>query len=267
MSLRWKKSDAGVQRSTRVSSKHGVEQPCENHRPVATAVGATESNNFSAPEADRAYFPLHMSSSNTNTPRNFALRSLQDMSTNKENESFPICSRKSSKKHRDRHTPKNSSSNKKHKRTASLTDLRPEDKKKVANLIQELANLGSEKEKIETCLKKERESFEDAIKDLVSDQKSLLTERQSVQKELHLCQQMLNQLQEAVLHRPTSSAVSSQRNVDNDCGIAHDGSSKVNDVSRHSALEAYINRHNYTQEMDAASDVGSVVSDAIKTPR
>ena len=38
----------------------------------------------------------------------------------------------------------------KHKRTASLTDLRPEDKKKVANLIQELASLGAQKEEIET---------------------------------------------------------------------------------------------------------------------
>ena len=158
---------------------------------------------------------------------------------------------------------------KKHKRTASLTDLRPEDKKKVANLIQELANLGSEKERIENCLKTEREQFEEAFKDLVSDHKVLLSERQSVQSELQTCQQMLNQLQEAVLHRPTSSSLSSQRSLkDNDYGLVSD-SAKPNtgDFSRHSELEAYISKHNNSQDMDVVSELGSVTSDAVKNPR
>lgn len=161
-------------------------------------------------------------------------------------------------------------SKKKHKRTASLTDLRPEDKKKVANLIQELANLGSQKEKIESQLRKERQDFEGAIKDLVSDQKSLLHERQAVQTELNSCQQMLNQLQEAVLHRPKlSSALSSERDVE-DITPRSDivpGKTKA-EFDRSSALDEYISNHNSTQEaMEVCSDVGSVISDAVRNPR
>lgn len=157
----------------------------------------------------------------------------------------------------------------KHKRTASLTDLRPEDKKKVANLIQELASLGAQKEEIETILKKERHDFEGAIKDLVNDQKALLLERQSVQSELNSCQQMLNQLQEAVLHRPASRSLLSSRHGSDDQQSSNVVSDKRgSDFDRHSALDDYINKHNSTQEsMDVASEVGSAVSEDVRNPR
>ena len=159
---------------------------------------------------------------------------------------------------------------KKHKRTASLTDLRPEDKKKVANLIQELASLGAQKNEIEEKLKKERNDFESAIKDLVTDQKALLLERQAVQSELNSCQQMLNQLQEAVLHRPTSSSQSlrSQRIDDEQHSSSVVPDKRHADFDRHSALEEYISKHGSTQEsMEVASDVESIVSDAVRNPR
>lgn len=164
---------------------------------------------------------------------------------------------------------------KKHKRTASLTDLRPEDKKKVANLIQELANLGSEKEKIENCLQRERLEFKAGIRDLVTDQKALLSERQGIQAELLSCQQMLNQLQEAVLHRPTSQPkvpeLSTHRRDEcrrNNESIVSDNHSKMAGFERDSALDAYLSKHNSTQEsMDALSELESVTSEAVKNPR
>ncbi|XP_067938132.1 uncharacterized protein [Watersipora subatra] len=154
---------------------------------------------------------------------------------------------------------------KKHKRTASLTDLRPEDKKKVANLIQELANLGSEKDKIEQCLKKERYDFEEAIKDLVKDQKNLLSERQAVQTELNSCQQLLSQLQEAVLHRPTSALSSLRSLKDNDGSIMLDN--RLAEQSHGSELDNYISKHQTTQDMEVASEVASVTSESARNPR
>lgn len=176
----------------------------------------------------------------------------------------------------------NVSNKKKHKRTASFTDLRPEDKKKVANLIQELANLGSEKDIVEACLKKERETFETAIKDLVDDQKALLLERRTVQAELNSCQQMLNQLQDVVLHRPmvsssASSALSSQRpdimatfnNSNADTSLSYNNGHAAHE--KVTALEEYVIKHNSTQDFmeveSVNSEVESVTSVAARNPR
>ena len=152
---------------------------------------------------------------------------------------------------------------KKHKRTASLTELRPEDKKKVASLIQELAHLGSEKERVEELLKKERFNFQTAIKELVSDQKKLISERKTVQSELMTCQRMLNQLQEVVLNRPST---------EEDTPTAASNSSmshhKLSEFDRLSALDEYIMKQNSMQEsMEVASDIGSQVSDINRHPR
>lgn len=153
---------------------------------------------------------------------------------------------------------------KKHKRTASLTELRPEDKKKVANLIQELAHLGNEKERIEQLLNKERTNFQAAIKELVSDQKKLITERQTVQVELMTCQKMLNQLQEVVLNRPTSIEGETPT-VGSNSSRSH---RKISEFDRISALDEYIMKQNSMQEsMEVASDIDSQVSDIHRHPR
>lgn len=157
------------------------------------------------------------------------------------------------------------SKSKKHKRTASLTDLRPEDKKKVANLIQELANLGSEKDDIETLLRKERADFEVAIKDLIKDQKALLLERTAVQSELNSCQQMLSQLQEAIVHRPNSLLSRRGGDESNNANISNNQLSETNTL-----LDNYISNHNNTQgtyTIDAISDIESVASEAAHYPR
>lgn len=252
----WKTEAGNEANHRRKTSKHSIKFPSSHSTAVQSEqmVKQRARVNCDSP-------PLTVSQGNSFSPNNTACGTLPKSSgppfSGRNKENSVAASRNMSYER--------SSKKKKHKRTASITDLRPEDKKKVANLIQELANLGSEKEKIERFLKKERKSFEDAIKDLVSDQKNLLSERQAVQGELHSCQQMLSQLQEAVLHRPTSSTVSSVKGEDNERSIMY--GSKPSDFSRHSALEAYISKHNNTLDMDAASDVESVTSDAIKHPR
>lgn len=176
------------------------------------------------------------------------------------NDSFASYAQTQSGKHS---IDKSRSAKKKHKRTASLTDLRPEDKKKVANLIQELANLGSQKEDVENKLKKERSDFEAAIKQLVADQKNLLSERMKVQQELTQCQNMLGQLQEAVLHRDPPSTSTSAKDV----------SQTMHSLDvKPSVLEQYIMQHSTTvnstmDALDTASDIGSIDTDVVRNPR
>lgn len=161
---------------------------------------------------------------------------------------------------------------KKHRRTASLTELRPEDKKKVANLIQELAMLSGEKDRVECLLKKERDNFETAITELVSDQKRLLTERQCVQSELITCQKMLNQLQDVVLNKPPSLVMTESDTKETRSASVTTSNSRTqklqSDLDGHSALDLYLSKQSsILDSMEVASDVCSVISEPPRHPK
>ncbi|XP_018424278.1 PREDICTED: protein hinderin, partial [Nanorana parkeri] len=77
-------------------------------------------------------------------------------------------------------------------RSASLKDLCPEDKRRIANLIKELARVSEEKEVTEERLKTEHESFEKKIRHLEEQNKLIATEREAQQQQYRECQEMLS---------------------------------------------------------------------------
>ncbi|XP_069780221.1 protein hinderin isoform X2 [Narcine bancroftii] len=76
-------------------------------------------------------------------------------------------------------------------RSASLKDLCPEDKRRIANLIRELARVSEEKEETKERLKAEQESFEKKIKDLEDQNDLIVTEREALQRQYTKCQEQL----------------------------------------------------------------------------
>ncbi|XP_070535348.1 uncharacterized protein [Ptychodera flava] len=83
----------------------------------------------------------------------------------------------------------------KSKERPALKDLRPEDKKRVANLIRELARIGEEKENAEEQLESERHTFEDKIAKLKQQYNTILSEREDLQQQYMECQKMLTSYQ------------------------------------------------------------------------
>ncbi|XP_056398746.1 protein hinderin isoform X2 [Hyla sarda] len=77
-------------------------------------------------------------------------------------------------------------------RSASLKDLCPEDKRRIANLIKELARVSEEKEVTEERLKTEHESFEKKIRHLEEQNNLIATEREALQQQYRECQEMLS---------------------------------------------------------------------------
>ncbi|XP_071493817.1 uncharacterized protein [Diadema antillarum] len=73
----------------------------------------------------------------------------------------------------------------------SLKDLQPEDKKRVANLIRELAKLGEEKEVAMEQLQVERREHDLRTKDMQDQVVDILKERESLQLQLLECQKLL----------------------------------------------------------------------------
>uniref|UniRef100_A0A803JIU5 Protein hinderin n=1 Tax=Xenopus tropicalis TaxID=8364 RepID=A0A803JIU5_XENTR len=65
-------------------------------------------------------------------------------------------------------------------KSASLKDLCPEDKRRIANLIKELARVSEEKEVTEERLKTEQESFEKKIRQLEEQNNLIGTEREDI---------------------------------------------------------------------------------------
>ncbi|NWY03427.1 K1328 protein, partial [Nothoprocta ornata] len=72
-------------------------------------------------------------------------------------------------------------------KSASLKDLCPEDKRRIANLIKELARVSEEKEVTEERLKAEQESFEKKIRQLEEQNELIIKEREDIL--LKKCQQ------------------------------------------------------------------------------
>uniref|UniRef100_A0A8C5KRH9 KIAA1328 n=1 Tax=Jaculus jaculus TaxID=51337 RepID=A0A8C5KRH9_JACJA len=71
-------------------------------------------------------------------------------------------------------------------KSASLKDLCLEDKRRIANLIKELARVSEEKEVTEERLKAEQESFEKKIRQLEEQNELIIREREDI-----LCQSAL----------------------------------------------------------------------------
>ncbi|XP_066208518.1 protein hinderin-like [Saccopteryx leptura] len=65
-------------------------------------------------------------------------------------------------------------------KSASLKDLCIEDKRRIANLIKELARVSEEKEVTEERLKAEQESFEKKIKQLEEQNELIIKEREDI---------------------------------------------------------------------------------------
>ncbi|XP_052597647.1 protein hinderin isoform X4 [Peromyscus californicus insignis] len=75
---------------------------------------------------------------------------------------------------------------------ASLKDLCLEDKRRIANLIKELARISEEKEVTEERLKTEQESFERKIRQLEEQNELIIKEREALQLQYRECQELLS---------------------------------------------------------------------------
>ncbi|XP_039698826.1 protein hinderin isoform X7 [Pteropus medius] len=77
-------------------------------------------------------------------------------------------------------------------KSASLKDLCLEDKRRIANLIKELARISEEKEVTEERLKAEQESFEKKIRQLEEQNELIVKEREALQQQYRECQELLS---------------------------------------------------------------------------
>nr|XP_042119614.1 protein hinderin isoform X2 [Peromyscus maniculatus bairdii] len=77
-------------------------------------------------------------------------------------------------------------------KSASLKDLCLEDKRRIANLIKELARISEEKEVTEERLKSEQESFEKKIRQLEEQNELIIREREALQLQYRECQELLS---------------------------------------------------------------------------
>ncbi|XP_058613948.1 protein hinderin isoform X2 [Onychostoma macrolepis] len=78
----------------------------------------------------------------------------------------------------------------------SLKDLCPEDKRRIANLIQELARVSEEKEESVQKLRDEQETFEKKIQQLEQQNQLIVQERESLQQQYRECQELLGLYQQ-----------------------------------------------------------------------
>nr|XP_012607247.2 protein hinderin isoform X1 [Microcebus murinus] len=77
-------------------------------------------------------------------------------------------------------------------KNVSLKDLCLEDKRRIANLIKELARVSEEKEVTEERLKAEQESFEKKIRQLEEQNELIIKEREALQLQYRECQELLS---------------------------------------------------------------------------
>ncbi|XP_041672076.1 protein hinderin isoform X2 [Cheilinus undulatus] len=77
-----------------------------------------------------------------------------------------------------------------------LKDLCPEDKRRIANLIEELARVSEEKEVSVQRLKDEQETFERKIQQLEQQNLIIAQERESLQQQYRECQELLRLYQQ-----------------------------------------------------------------------
>ncbi|XP_046882411.1 protein hinderin isoform X2 [Hypomesus transpacificus] len=82
------------------------------------------------------------------------------------------------------------------KSKTSLKDLCPEDKQRIANLIQELARVSEEKEESVQKLRDEQGLFERKIQHLEQQNTLIIQERESLQQQYRECQELLGLYQQ-----------------------------------------------------------------------
>ncbi|KAG9354308.1 hypothetical protein JZ751_012432 [Albula glossodonta] len=118
------------------------------------------------------------------------------------------------------------------KRSASLKDLCPEDKRRIANLIQELARVSEEKDETKQRLKDEQESFERKIQQLEQQNQLIVQERESLQQQYRECQELLTLYQQYLSQQ--------QEKLNHSIAHLNHSHSKVcsNHVNRHPGGEA-----------------------------
>ncbi|NXC30692.1 K1328 protein, partial [Campylorhamphus procurvoides] len=90
------------------------------------------------------------------------------------------------------HLPEQQVTNEGGMKSASLKDLCPEDKRRIANLIKELARVSEEKEVTEERLKAEQESFEKKIRQLEEQNELIIKEREDILQQYRECQELLS---------------------------------------------------------------------------
>ncbi|XP_059141255.1 uncharacterized protein LOC131929070 isoform X2 [Physella acuta] len=105
----------------------------------------------------------------------------------------------------------------KYSKPVSLKDLCVEDKKRVANLIKELARISEEKENAEKNLEQERKHYIEQVMKLVEQQEQLMKEREDVERKVQEYQSYFLQLQkqEETLQQQKASAQIQQVLVNN----------------------------------------------------
>uniref|UniRef100_A0A8C7C3G9 KIAA1328 n=1 Tax=Neovison vison TaxID=452646 RepID=A0A8C7C3G9_NEOVI len=77
-------------------------------------------------------------------------------------------------------------------KSVSLKDLCLEDKRRIANLIKELARISEEKEVTEERFRAEQESFEKKIRQLEEQNDLIIKEREALQLQYRECQELLS---------------------------------------------------------------------------
>ncbi|XP_074551040.1 protein hinderin [Halichoeres trimaculatus] len=82
------------------------------------------------------------------------------------------------------------------KNLVCLRDLCPEDKRRIANLVEELARVSEEKEESVQRLKDEQETFERKIQQLEQHNVMIAQERESLQQQYKECQELLGLYQQ-----------------------------------------------------------------------
>ncbi|XP_051932689.1 protein hinderin [Hippocampus zosterae] len=84
-----------------------------------------------------------------------------------------------------------------------LKDLCPEDKRRIANLIEELARVSEEKEESVKRLKDEHDNFESKIQQLEQQNMLIAHERESLQRQYRECQELLGLYQQYLTQQQT----------------------------------------------------------------
>ncbi|XP_060029739.1 protein hinderin isoform X1 [Erinaceus europaeus] len=93
-------------------------------------------------------------------------------------------------------------------KSVSLKDLCLEDKRRIANLIKELARVSEEKEVTEERLKAEQESFEKKIRQLEEQNELIIKEREALQLQYRECQDLLSLYQKYLSEQQEKLSIS-----------------------------------------------------------
>uniref|UniRef100_W5MBK8 Zgc:162344 n=1 Tax=Lepisosteus oculatus TaxID=7918 RepID=W5MBK8_LEPOC len=111
-------------------------------------------------------------------------------------------------------------------RSASLKDLCPEDKRRIANLIQELARVSEEKDETVERLRVEQQTFEKKIQQLEGQNQLIIQSSSRLQQQYRECQELLALYQQYLsqqqekLHRSLSQLSHSQSHQQASCPVS-----------------------------------------------